>query len=177
MIIKKKIHCAPKKGSFLRCFAHLLPLLKGQPLGRCPPSPPPTLQWLTLHTKSKWEWPGARRGLPSLPLSQLWPHFPPPPLSGSSHTCLLVLPKPTCRAPPCRHQYLHLPLSTCWFSKLHAPSPPGLGSGVALSRRPSLTTLGTSALFPPLRLHQRMCSASPPRICSCLSPQTRWGAP
>lgn len=167
MIIKKKIHRAPKKGSFLRSFAHLLPLLKGQPLGRCP-SPHSPMVPASHKVKMGVAW-GSQRPALSCCLTA------PTPLSGSSHTHLLVLLKPTCRTPPCRH--LHLRLSICWFSKLHSPSPLGLGSGVPLSRRPSLTTLGTSALFPPLRLHQLMCLACSPRVCSCLSPQTRRGAP
>lgn len=169
MIIKMKIHCAPKKGSFLRSLAHLHPLLKSQPLGRCPlPRPAPTLQWLLPHTKSKREWPGARRGLPSLLslscgllaplprlLSRAQPHLPP----CVSQTHL--------QDPPCRH----LCLSTCWSA------PPGLGAGVTLSWRPSLTIPGTSAPIPPLHLHQPVCSAPPARVCLCLSPQTRQGAP
>lgn len=103
MIIKMKIHCAPKKGSFLRSLAHLHPLLKGQPLGRCPlPRPAPTLQWLLPHTEVKtgvaWG-PAGACPLSSLSAVASWPHFPTSSL-GPSHTSLHVFPKPTCRTPP-----------------------------------------------------------------------------
>lgn len=113
MIIKKKIHRAPKKGSFLRS---LLTCFLAERLSSWGGVPPPPLSNGSRFTQSQNGSGLARRGRPlSLPSLTA-----PTPLSGSSHTHLLVLLKPTCRTllvGTCTFR-----LSICWFSKLHSPS-------------------------------------------------------
>lgn len=149
-MIKKKIHRAPKKGSFLRSFAHLLPLLKGQPLGGVPP---PHYPMVPASHKVKWEWPGSQR--PSLlplssqhPLLSLAPATPtslcfssPPagPLLVGTCTFVLSICCPSCTVPPLLG----------WSCPFQEPRPPS-------------TTLGTSL---PYFLH----CATPADVLSMLS--------